>query len=65
MIVDVSKPLRFGIACYSDEINICELIYWMLIVVAILYKPILTRCHLVGRNKEQILRDWIFDKFCH
>lgn len=56
MAAVVSEPLRFGIACYNDETNISELIYWILVVVSILYKPILTRSHLVGRTKVQLLR---------
>lgn len=58
MDIGTNKLLRFGIACYSDEINIYESIYWLLIVVSTLYKPVFTRSYLVGRSKVQFLRDW-------
>lgn len=67
MVADVSKPLSLGVACDDDVINISEVVYWMLMAVSILYKPILTRPHFVGGSKEQLLGDGAldFDKLCH
>lgn len=61
MVIGTNKPLRFGIACYSDEINIYEWIYWLLIVVSTLHQAIPTRSHSMGRSKVQLLRDWALD----